>query len=139
MLRATTYVMAIGLVAAGCSQNADVPLEEIRGVTWTLVEVNGNAVTPASVSKPATLMLGADGQASGSSGCNQFGGPYNANQGSIRFGAVAMTRMACERGMEVENAFGAVFDAARTWRVNDGRLDLLGEDGRVLARFRRDA
>jgi heat shock protein HslJ len=55
---------------------------------------------------------------------------------NLRFGAIAMTRMACPDRMEVETVYAAVFDATRSWRVNEGMLELLAGD-RVLARFRR--
>jgi heat shock protein HslJ len=54
----------------------------------------------------------------------------------MRFGAIAMTRMACPGRMDVETAYAAVFDATRSVRVSGGMLALIA-DGRVLARFRR--
>lgn len=121
---------------SGCSRHSGMPAETIAGVAWTLVEVDGTTVDPAQMNRPATLLLDADGRASGSTGCNQFGGPYTIAGDEIRFGAIAMTRMACPDRMDVESAYAAVFEAARTWRVRDGMLELIA-DGRVLARFRR--
>lgn len=121
---------------AGCSRHGSMPTETIAGVAWTLVEVDGATVDPAQMNRPATLLLDADGRASGSAGCNQFGGPYTITGDEIRFGAIAMTRMACPDRMDVESAYAAVFEAARTWRVRDGMLELMA-DGRILARFRR--
>jgi putative lipoprotein len=128
--------IALLCVVNACSQNESVPPDDIVGVTWTLVEVNDAAVDPAAMNRPATLMLASEGNASGYAGCNQFGGPYMVDGANLRFGAIAMTRMACPDRMEVETAYAAVFDATRSWRVNEGMLELLA-DGRVLARFRR--
>ena len=120
----------------GCSRNSSMPAATITGVTWTLVEVDGTTVDPAQTTRPATLLLAEDGRASGSAGCNQFGGPYTLTVDEIRFGAIAMTRMACPGRMDVETAYAAIFETARTWRVRDDILELMA-DGRVLARFRR--
>ena len=46
-----------------------------------------------------------------------------------------MTKMACERGEDVERKFANVFDRTRTWILQDGMLHLVGSDG-LLARFR---
>ena len=121
---------------SACSQNESVPQDDIIGVTWTLVEVNGAAVDAAAMNRPATLLLNAEGHAGGYAGCNQFGGPYTIDGGDLRFGAIAMTRMACPDRMDVETAYSAVFDATRSWRVSGGMLELVA-DGRVLAQFRR--
>ena len=121
---------------SGCSQNSSMQAETITGITWTLAEVDGTTVDPAQTNRPATLLLDEEGRASGSAGCNQFGGPYTLTGDEIRFGAMAMTRMACPDRMAVEAAYSAVFEAARTWRLRDGMLELMA-DGRVLARFRR--
>jgi putative lipoprotein len=123
-------------VMSACSQNESIPQDDIIDVTWTLVEVNGAPVDAAAMNRPATLLLNAEGHASGYAGCNQFGGPYAIDGGVMRFGAIAMTRMACPHRMDVETAYSAVFDATRSWRVSDGMLELIA-DGRVLARFRR--
>lgn len=135
MRRLVAGAIALLFVVNACSRNESVP-HDIMGVTWTLVEVNEAPVAAAAMNRPATLMLGSEGNASGYAGCNQFGGPYTMEGGNLRFGAIAMTRMACPDRMEVETAYAAVFDATRSWRLNDGMLELVA-DGRVLARFRR--
>jgi heat shock protein HslJ len=123
-------------VTAACSRNEAVPGGDIRGVTWTLVEVNGAPVDTAAMNRPATLLLDEQGHASGYGGCNQFGGPYTIDGEELHFGPIAMTRMACPDRMDVETSYSSVFDATRSWRLSDGMLELIG-DGRVIARFRR--
>jgi heat shock protein HslJ len=135
MCRRIAPAIALLCVMSACSQNETIPQDDIIDVSWTLVEVDGAPVDAAAMNRPATLLLNA-GHASGYAGCNQFGGPYTINGSAIRFGAIAMTRMACPGRMDVETAYSAVFDATRSWRVSDGMLELIA-DGRVLARFRR--
>lgn len=136
MLRRIVTAIALLCVMSGCSQNENIPQDDIIDVTWTLVEFDGAPVDAAAMNRPATLLLNAEGHASGSAGCNQFGGPYTIDASAMRFGAIAMTRMACPDRMDVETAYSAVFDTTRSWRVSDGMLELIA-DGRVLARFRR--
>jgi len=136
MRRRIMAAIALLGVLNACSQNESIPQDDIIDVTWTLVEVNGAPVAAAAMNRPATLLLNAEGHASGYAGCNQFGGPYTIDGGTMRFGAIAMTRMACPDRMDVETAYSAVFDATRSWRVSDSLLELIA-DGRVLARFRR--
>lgn len=125
----------LGMLSFACSQNGNVPASELVD-TWTLVEVNGAAVDSSRSNRTPTLTLEADGRASGHAGCNQFGGEYELNGNSLRFGALAMTRMACPGRMDVETAYGAALNATREWRIREGMLELLADD-RVLARFRR--
>lgn len=132
----TPLLAAMIMASAACSQNSAAPGGDITDVTWTLVEVAGAPVDPAALNRPATLLLGDDGRASGNSGCNQFGGSYTLEDDDLHFGGIAMTRMACPGRMDVEATYAAALDSTRAWRVTDGMLELMS-DGVVLARFRR--
>lgn len=123
------------LAAVACATAPDGA--DIRGSSWTLVEMYGEPVAPGDTNRPVTLTLEPGGDANGSSGCNQFGGQYTLAGRTLTFGTIAMTRMACDRGMDVETRYGSVLDRTRTWMVQDGMLHLIGADG-TLARFRRD-
>ena len=48
-------------------------------------------------------------------------------------GPLALTRMACPSGMELETKFGAALDATRSYRITGNRLDLVGETGVVAS------
>ena len=128
--------MLLPAMMAACSQNNAGVGEDITGITWTLVEVNGTPVDAAALNKPATLLFDGQGRASGSSGCNQFGGAYTMEGAELEFGPIAMTRMACPGRMDVETEYAAALEATRAWRVTDGVLELLADDV-VLARLRR--
>ena len=128
--------ITLGLLTVACSQNSNQAASDILNTSWTLVEVDGASVDTAATNRTPTLTLDADGRASGNAGCNQFGGEYELTGSALRFGALAMTRMACPGRMEVETAYAEALDAAREWRIRDGMLELLADD-RVLARFRR--
>ena len=117
---------------AGCGEAvADLSLE---GTEWTLVELE-EAPVPEGVQ--ATLVLdGAEKQASGSGGCNHFSGPYRLQGGSLTFGNLAATEMACAGpGMEVEGAYFRTLGRVGGYRLTGDGLQLLAEEG-VVARFR---
>jgi heat shock protein HslJ len=126
----------LGILSLACSQNSTLPAGDVIGTTWTLSQVNGEVVDTAAVNRTPTLMLDADGRASGNAGCNQFGGEYELTGSTLRFGPLAMTRMACPGRMDIETAYSEALDMTREWRVRDGMLELMAGD-RVLARFRR--
>jgi heat shock protein HslJ len=136
MRRHAAVTMFALTVAAGCSTMPAVPDAPITGQTWQLVEVRGSAAASGANGSRATLILGADGRASGYAGCNQFGGGYTMSGTDLRFSALAMTRMYCEGAMELETRYGSALEATRAWRVRDGQLELLAGD-EVLARFTR--
>ena len=58
---------------------------------WTITAVNG-APAPTNV---RTSISFAEGRVSGTVGCNRLNGPYTQERNLLRFGAIAMTRMAC--------------------------------------------
>ena len=97
----------------------------LQGTSWTLVEIAGSA--PAGDARP-TLVFAADGTTvSGNAGCNRFNGAVAIDGGSIDFGPLASTRMACpEPAMSVESAYLGALDGAATWRMEGSQLVLEG-------------
>jgi putative lipoprotein len=70
----------------------------------------------------------------GSGGCNRFNGSYEAHGDRLRFGPLAMTRMACMH-MEDETAFLRALDYTRTCRVHGRTLEFMDEKGTTLVRL----
>jgi heat shock protein HslJ len=131
-----------GCVSVGPSQNVS-PVQQVVPPTpasaleqreWRAVTIDG---TPASL---AWLRL-ENGRASGSSGCNGFGGPYEFLPGQkIRFGTLATTRRGCtEAGTAQEKLYYSVLGDTMTYSVTGypgpSFLTLTAADGRAL-RFR---
>ncbi len=115
---------------------------EFAGTQWRLTRLGDDAVQPADRRDPPGLTLDASGDAAGrfagSGGCNRLVGGYTLDGDRIAFGSVAGTMMFCDGLMETEQALIAALDAARSWRVLGRQLDLMGEDGTLLARFAPD-
>jgi heat shock protein HslJ len=106
---------------------------EIEGERWRLAELHGEAVAPPP-NRPAPHLTVEDGRAAGSDGCNRFGGPAKIDGEKIALGPLAGTLMACTDYPGAEK-MGSALAAARTWRRSADRLELLGEDGAVVAAF----
>jgi heat shock protein HslJ len=120
-LSAATAMLALSIVA--CSGDAPATgaaspspaADRLDGSSWALQSVADQPV-PDGVS--ATLVF-AEGQVSGSSGCNTFSGPYTVSGPvSIDIGPLVSTRMACpEPAMTFETTYLAALDGATTWAV----------------------
>lgn len=126
---AADSVTADTLAAAGST------MPSLYDITWNLTELNGQAPPTGNGGQPATLVLApADQRASGFAGCNRMTGSYQQAGDSISFGPMAMTRMACAEGMELERQYSSALEQATTFRLTAGGLELMGDDGTV-ARF----
>jgi putative lipoprotein len=108
---------------------------QLQGPRWALVELGGAAHASGSDGR-AHLTFQPDGRFSGSAGCNRVSGAYTAEGAALTFGAAATTRMACKGDvMQMEDAFLRMLEAVSGWRVEGGRLHLLGDGGQTVAIF----
>ena len=133
-MRFTLPLLAIGLTA--CATASAGPRNEIRGVEWRAVDVNG---IPVVGERPLTLRLARDKSVSGSGGCNNFTSTYRMRRDSrIELGPIASTKMACQGPVgEQEARYFSILDAAETYsRYGDGSLSVIAPDGRAV-RYRR--
>jgi heat shock protein HslJ len=123
---AALLIMAFALVAvAGCSPSAGTSL---NGTKWRLSGWTISSIDPASVT---ITMRFADGQISGNSGVNSYGGPYTAGPGNaFSVGAVAMTEMAGpDLNMRAESAFHTLLAQARSYKIEGAKLTLFDANG----------
>jgi heat shock protein HslJ len=116
----------------------------IEGTSWNATGINNGRQAVQSVlnGTTVTLSFGANGDASGSGGCNHYSGRYQASGSSISIGGIAVTAMDCAEPagvMEQEQAYLKALAAARTVRFEGDRLELRTEDGALAASFTREA
>lgn len=108
----------------------------LEGTRWTLIPPDAGPMAAADPRRLPHLTFDAGThRANGSGGCNQIAGDYERAGESLRLGRLAGTMMACAEGMEAERAFLQALTRVRAWRVDEGRLELLDGEGKVLARF----
>ena len=116
------------------SKPAETPL---RGTQWMLETLRGEPAGQGAGGQTPFLLL--DGEAerlSGFAGCNRMAGGYELEGSRISFGGVAMTRMACPEGMELERRFGKALADTQRYAISEGVLTLFAEGDRVLATFK---
>jgi heat shock protein HslJ len=128
---AVASVVLSGLLSAcaAVSPAADSPV--LEGTAWVLSALAGRPLTAG-----ATVTLRFDaGRASGTDGCNRYSSSYTIEGSGLEFGTGgASTQMACPPDvMQQAAAYTSSLAAARSYRVEGGRLQLLGPDGAVLA------
>jgi heat shock protein HslJ len=107
---------------------AEVP-PELAGIEWVLIAY-GEAANPVVV-EPATrptAVFGADGNLSGSGGCNSFTTAFQVEGESISFGPAAVTAMDCETGMVQEAAYLGALEKASSYQVVEGDRLLINYD-----------
>lgn len=109
-------------------------ISPLTGTNWALVSLGAaEAPTPLLQDTIVTLMLGDDGSAAGSAGCNRYRSSYSVDGSSISFGPIVSTMMACEPAvMEQEAAFAQALEAASSFSLVDGQLSIAYGDGEQL-------
>lgn len=122
------------LVRAARGAAADAPASPV-GPTWVVEDIGGRGVVDRA---QTDLVLSPEGRAAGRGGCNRFTGGYTLDGASLRFGALAATRMACAPAlMDQEGRFFAAMAEVRGWRMEQGRLLLTDGGGGALLRLSR--
>jgi putative lipoprotein len=108
-------------------------MADLENVQWTLTELDGAAITPVSRSAPTLKFASKDRRVSGFAGCNRFTGGYELNGANLRFGNLAVTRMACAEPTPEAALLKALADTV-SWKV-DGRTLELSDQTSVRARW----
>src|SRR5215472_10559708 len=78
----------------------------IAGFDWSLTELGGQPAPNGAGGQHVTIRFNADsGLVSGFAGCNRFAGGFTVEGQNLHFPPLAMTKMACTEGMELEQRF----------------------------------
>lgn len=92
------------------------PATQLEG-SWDIVQVGDEVLSPGQENSPFITFDLAQGRIWGNSGCNRMMGTFQTDSlqpGSLTFGAVATTRMACPN-MEIENNILKALEAVRSF------------------------
>ena len=122
------------LLGACASSDPGTDPGRLEGTQWVLDAASAGSLVD-TVPKGARVDLRfQDGQVSGKSGCNTYGGSYDAGDGSLSFGQMQMILMACEDGlMQLESAYLDALGATTAFQISDSGLLLTG--GKVALSF----
>lgn len=106
-------------------------------IVWRAETLNGAPVIEFS---ELTLSIASDMRAGGKGSCNNYFAQARLEEESLRFSAVAATRMACAEPVNAqEAAFFAALAATATWRIEGELLLLLDAQGTTLVSFNKTA
>jgi heat shock protein HslJ len=108
----------------------DLPLAGTRWRVDGLVSGDVNSSLPDGVD--AWLEIADEGKVTVNTGCNQGSGSVTTGDGTLTFGPLATTRMACadKAAQEVERAMLEVLDGETTYKIVEGSLSVTkGQQG----------
>ncbi len=123
-------MMLLTLALAVFAAQDNIPAFEVH--EWKLTELNG-AKLPEGVKIIPTMQF-IKGRVSGNAGCNRFFASYKADGDLLKIEKIGSTMMACAPPV-VEQPFLKALGATERYRVVKDELELLGKDGKVIARF----
>lgn len=134
---ATFRFVPAGQAAAPSRSAEEVQFERTH---WRAVELAGKPVPPQDANHEPHLVFRRNGRVAGSDGCNRVTGRYKRSGSAMKFGQMAVTRMACPDTTEIERAFQQALESTASLQIAGDRLELFDAAGTRLAAFaaRRD-
>lgn len=118
------------LLISGCAASAS-SSAELDGTAWQLVTINGNAPVPGT--QPTARF--AEGEVTGSAGCNSYFGSFEVKGSKLTVGALGMTEMYCmepEGAMDQETAYLSQLGDAESFTIAGETLEITTKSGDVL-------
>ena len=134
-----TVVLLTPTCARAAARNVQTGADgRLANTRWVLASFGDEGVQ-SSVVEGATITLnfGDDGRASGSAGCNSYGGAYTERGDGLSFGPLMSTKRACvdERANRQEQRYLTALGAASRFELSGGRLTIFQGDGRGSLNF----
>ena len=118
---------ALALSAAACTKTASTG--GLEDTTWILESYGeqGNLQPIIEGTEITAVFNSAEGQVRGSAGCNSYFGDYESSNDKLSIPMMAHTEMYClepEGVMEQENQYLKALQAAESYQVQDGKLQI---------------
>ena len=111
-------------------------VSELENNYWKLTRLGDQPAPALEGRREPHLVFHSDNKrVAGTGGCNQFSGSYEIAGTSIRFGMMAMTKMACLESTDVDQALLASLETATSFRKTAHHLEFLDAQGSMVARF----
>jgi copper homeostasis protein (lipoprotein) len=135
-LQPTLIVSRFIAVRPGEACGAQAASEPLENTMWKLTRIGNKPVSVQGRQREPNLTFHAENhRVSGLGGCNRLVGSYTLNGKQISFSPFATTKMACQEGMDTEDAFFQALTRVRTWNIVGRHLELYDADGVLLTRF----
>ena len=121
-------VIALGAaLLAGCTT---ANTQDLIGNEWRCTRIGSRTLTE---DRPPTLLMTAEGKASGFAGVNRWFGTYSVDGSTLKFGMLGMTRMAGPPDrMQLEQTYADALATVTRWSVSSGRLQMSDSNALVL-------
>ncbi len=92
---------------------------------WQLLSLHGEPADTGAGDKPLTLVIDElESRVAGFSGCNRYTGPYTLEAGVLALGQLAVTRMACMDGADLEQRYLSTLRSVDGFSLLESRLQL---------------
>ncbi len=135
-LRKTLALSGNMLAEVGSEELGTVSLDDLMGTSWVLERLEFDQPVAPETTITASF---ADGQVSGSAGCNNYNGSVTSDSGqNLTVGPLVTTRMACpEPAMSQELQYLTALQAASQWSYFPGQLAVtyIKDDGSLGTLF----
>jgi heat shock protein HslJ len=104
------------------------------GKTFKAISISGFDVQKSGLTLTVSRNSGGDGlRGSGHAGCNGWSAGVILRDDQIDFASIVTTKKFCGRArMKAEEAFVTSLRSARRWRMDDGKLIIVGDAARLL-------
>lgn len=146
--RGTTIGNAIAPVILTCSplaaHTAYLSLAEpstaeskLANTQWQLMSFGVSGTESPVIEGTKITLIGSDGRAGGSGGCNSYGGAYREQEDGLSFSQIISTKRACleQSANQQEQQYFAALGSASTFKLSDNRLTIFYGDGRSVLNF----
>lgn len=107
----------------------------LSGTRWNVVNYNnGTGIVTLLAGTAINMEFGANGQVTGSSGCNNFNAGYSVNGSALSIGAPGGTQRVCPEPqgvMDQEARFLAALRSAASFRIVGNQLEISNGGGQI--------
>ncbi len=112
----------------------------LQGTTWFLVSYFDGVGASVGLlpGTSITAVFGANGQLSGSAGCNTYSATYSTDGSSLTIGPAATSQLSCTDPpgiMEQESGYLAALNMANAYNISSPILTISDANGRVVMQF----
>ena len=125
-LPTAAFALGVALLAGCTTANT----EDLIGHEWRCTQIGSRTLTESNT---PTLLMTAEGKASGFAGVNRWFGTCSIDGPALKFGMLGMTRMAGPPDrMQLEQTYADALAAVTRWSVSSGRLQMSDSNALVL-------
>ncbi len=113
-------------------------VESLASTQWQLQALGApDSETLTLEAASVTLEFGADGQATGSGGCNSYSSQYRVRDNELAFSPIISTRKACidNDAMQQEQQFFAALQTASQFELAANQLTISYDEGQGVLTF----